>query len=214
MIPERKRIALTFDDGPSPGTTDAVLDLLAQYGAAASFFLVGSQIGAETAPIIRRAQEMGCEICHHSFSHSDMSRMTPAEIAAEMEETTRRITVVTGSPPKFFRPPYIAVSDTMFAEIPLPFVAGYGVDDYDDAVSAEQRYQGVMKQAKNNAIILLHDKEGNVQTVEALARLLPALRDAGYDFVTMSGLFAETGITPLPNVLYSYAEQIEMYAAE
>ncbi len=211
MTPESRRIALTFDDGPTPGITGQILDLLEQHGAAASFFLVGENITPQTAPIVRRTYEMGCEICHHSFSHKDMSRMTRAQIAFEMQETTHRITEITGMPPKFFRPPYIAVGETMFQEIKLPFVAGYGVDDFDEAVTTQMRVDGVLRQAKPNAVILLHDQENNTKTVEAVAQLLPALREAGYEFVTMSKLFAETGITPLPRVLYSYAEQTEMY---
>jgi len=98
MTPESRRIALTFDDGPTPGITGQILDLLEQHGAAASFFLVGENITPQTAPIVRRTYEMGCEICHHSFSHKDMSRMTRAQIAFEMQETTHRITEITGMP--------------------------------------------------------------------------------------------------------------------
>lgn len=211
MTEPRHRIALTFDDGPAFGVTDRILDLLEAQNAAASFFLIGENITAQTAPLVRRAFDMGCEICHHSFSHGDMSRMTSEQIAFEMQETTRRITQITGEPPRFFRPPYIAVGETMFQEISLPFVAGYGVNDFDDAVTTDMRVEGVLKKAKPNAVILLHDKANNTQTVDAVARLLPALREAGYDFVTMSQLFAETGISPLPHVLYSFAEQTALY---
>ncbi len=180
--------------------------------AKASFFLVGKHITEETAPIVRRAVSLGCEICCHSFAHDDMSRMTPAEIHADFDETARRIQAITDTAPRFFRPPYIAVSEVMFSEIPLPFIAGYGVTDYEDTVTADMRFQGVMSQAKHNAIILLHDQAGNIQTVEALKQIIPALRAEGYEFVTVSQLFAEAGITPQKRILYSFSEQTTMYA--
>lgn len=207
----RPCIALTFDDGPNTGTTVEILDLLAQYGICGSFFLVGKNINAKTAAVAKRACQMGCELGHHSATHSDMSVMTPAEIAAEMQQTAQDICTISGTPPRFFRPPYIAVSETMFREIDLPFIAGYGVDDFLDSVSAQQRADGVLRQAKDGAIILLHDAEGNSATVEALRTVIPALLQQDYRFVTVSQLFAEKGITPRRRIIYSFAEQTEMY---
>lgn len=212
----RKILALTFDDGPNPEITLPVLDLLREYNAAASFFLVGGRITPETEPILRRAVAQGCELCAHSFSHRDMTQLSAEEIRTEMLETEWRMISAAGVTPRFFRPPYIAVSDAMFDLIPLPFIEGYGVRDYDAAVTAEERITGVLQKAKDGGIILLHDSGENVQTVEALKRILPALRSEGYDFVTVSQLFAGKRITPVPHarILYSYPEQTELYAPD
>lgn len=214
MSAAEKRIALTFDDGPDPEITPQVLDILAEFGVTATFFLIGENITAETAPIVRRTFDMGCELCNHSLTHTDLSGKSPAEITHELAETTRRIEALTGTQPHFFRPPYIAVSDTLFDAVELPFVAGYGVNDFDAAVSVAERVTGVLQKAKPDGIILMHDQEENVQTVAALREIIPGLLRAGYRFVTMSQLFAETGITPLPRVLYSYAQQTTMYAED
>ena len=79
-----KLIALTFDDGPNTETTPQVLDILAEYGITASFFLIGASITPESARMSRRAWEMGCTIENHSVTHSFMSKMTPEEIRREI----------------------------------------------------------------------------------------------------------------------------------
>ena len=63
-----KQMALTFDDGPTIGITDQVLDLLEKEGVRASFFLIGQQVTPETEYLVRREQAMGCSIENHSFS--------------------------------------------------------------------------------------------------------------------------------------------------
>lgn len=210
----RKLIALTFDDGPHPETTVPILDILEEYRVPASFFAVGQHITEETAPILRRAVSLGCEIHNHSFSHRALTDCTAQEIAYEIGETARRIEQTVGQPPRFFRPPYIAVNDAMFRHIPMPFIAGYGVRDYDDSVSAETRFSAVMRQAADGRIILLHDAEGNFRTVEAMRRIVPALLEAGFTPVTVSALFAETGIVPQERIIYYYANQQTMYAED
>ena len=212
----RRILALTFDDGPNLNTTLPVLELLAEFRAAASFFVVGEHITAETAPVLQQMRRQGCEICSHAFSHPALPQLSPTEMLSEHSRTAARIQKAAGVQPRFFRPPYLAVSDAVFETIPLPMIGGYGVRDFDDAVSADARTAGVLRLAADGRIILLHDAEGNVQTVEALRTILPALRGEGFVFVTVSQLFAEKGITPLPHakILYSYAEQTEQYAPD
>ncbi|HAM69998.1 MAG TPA: hypothetical protein DCP68_10365, partial [Ruminococcus sp.] len=72
----KKLIALTFDDGPNTTTTNDVLDLLAEYDAKASFFLIGDNINSASAASVKRAYDMGMEIDNHSKTHSNMSKMT------------------------------------------------------------------------------------------------------------------------------------------
>lgn len=208
-----KVIALTFDDGPNTSTTTEILDVLEKHGAVASFFLVGKLIDQETAVVVKRAYEMGCEINNHSWDHEDMTPLQACEMLAQLEDTSRRIEQITGESARFFRPPYIAVNDLLFETIPLPFICGYGVEDFKETVTADDRYHGVLQKAKDGGIILLHDKAGNAMTVEAVDRLIPALREQGYRLVTVSALFAAKKIVPdaSAQILYSYAEQTTMY---
>ncbi|MGN0609666.1 MAG: polysaccharide deacetylase family protein [Oscillospiraceae bacterium] len=207
-----KFCALTFDDGPNTVTTPLVIDKLEKYGVIASFFLVGNNITEASAKVAKRAFELGCEINNHSRTHSAMPELAPDEIRAEIAFTSGKIKEITGCEPKFFRPPYIAVNDTMFENIDLPFIAGFGAEDWKDEVSAEERAEKVLAQMRNGCVILLHDMEGNSKTAWALDLIIPALLKDGYEFVTVSGLFEKTGVTPKKGIVYSYTEQTTTYA--
>ena len=162
--------------------------------------------------MLRRADDMGCEIGSHALTHSDMTQLTAEAAAAEVEETARRIEQITGERPRFFRPPYIAVNETVFDAVQMPFICGWGVEDFKDSVSTEERVAGVLRQARDGGIILLHDKEGNFRTVEAVRQIIPALLAQGFRLVTVSALFREKGVTPQPRILYSHTAQTTMYA--
>jgi peptidoglycan/xylan/chitin deacetylase (PgdA/CDA1 family) len=211
--PDAPVIALTFDDGPNTTITPRVLDKLEEYGIVASFFLIGNNITDDSAEVAKRAYYMGCEIDSHSYTHSYMNQMSAEDIKSEMSDTAEKIFAITGEYPAFFRPPYIAVNDVMRESIDLPFISGYGANDWDNSVTAEQRSDMVLSQAKDGAIILLHDMEGNYQTVEALDTIIPSLLEEGYQFVTVSQLFEAKGITPRTDelIVYSFAEQTTSY---
>ncbi|SDB21764.1 Peptidoglycan/xylan/chitin deacetylase, PgdA/CDA1 family [Ruminococcaceae bacterium FB2012] len=192
-----KVIALTFDDGPNTTCTPLVLDLLEKYNARASFFVIGDNITEESAQVMKRAYGMGCEINSHSRTHSDMKKMTAEEIKAEMSYTSELVEKYIGEPPRFFRPPYIAVNQTMFDSIDLPFINGKGCNDWEEKVTAQQRIDKVLEVAEDGDIILLHDQPSNYQTVEALETIIPELQKQGYELVTLTELFYAKGITPV-----------------
>ena len=201
--PKTKLIARTFDDGPNTTTTNEVLDVLAEYGAVGSFFLIGDNINAESAESVKRAYAMGCEIDNHSKTHSYMSDMSAEELALEISYVDDYVYELTGEHTKFFRPPYIDVSQSMYDAIDLPFICGLGSGDSDQTTTAEQRTETVISSAKDGLIILMHDFPGNSKTVEALKFIIPALQREGYEFVTLSELFERQGETPKQNILYS-----------
>lgn len=200
---ERKAAALTFDDGPNNVTTPQVLEKLKKYGVKASFFLVGDNISDQSARFVKAAHDMGCEINNHSRTHSAMPTLSPQEMRAEIEYTSDKIKQITGEPPRFFRPPYIAISDSMYENIDLTFIAGIGAEDWLDEVSAEQRAQRILAQLQDGDIILLHDMVGNYRTVAALDMIIPAVLERGYELVTVSELFAAKGIAPKRGVTYT-----------
>ena len=80
---DKKLVALTFDDGPTIGITDQVLDILQENGVVASFFLIGQQITDETRYLVKRAHDMGCSIENHSKTHQSMPKQTKEEILSE-----------------------------------------------------------------------------------------------------------------------------------
>lgn len=191
----KKVIALTFDDGPSD-VTHKILDKLEEYEVPASFFLIGENITEEKRDIILREIDLGCEIANHSWNHPAMPDMTKEEMLSQIDQTNKAIYNAAGVLPKFFRPPYIAVNDAMHENIDLTFICGIGCSDWDDAVSVETRVKVVLESAADGGIILLHDGEGNVKTVEALDGIITGLKEKGYSLVTVSQLFAEKEVDP------------------
>lgn len=151
---------------------------------------------------------MGCELGNHSKTHSVMPEMTKEEIQAEISYVSDKIKEITGEAPRFFRPPYIAVNDTMYEAIDMPFICGAGCNDWDEKVSVKERVDTTLAQLKDGTIILLHDSEGNSQTVEALKILIPMLLEKGYRFVTVRELFECKGIAIRGDDtgLYTYVE--------
>lgn len=194
LDPSKPTIALTFDDGPNTTTTAEILDLLEKYQVRASFFLIGSNLNDETAKVVKRAYDLGCDIENHSMTHSYMDKMTADEIADEINTLNDKIKDITGEAPKFFRPPYIAVNNVMYDTIDMTFISGLGCNDWDEKVTTDRRVLVLQRRAKDGLIFLLHDAEGNSQTVEALDEAIPYLLEQGFQFATISELFELKGI--------------------
>jgi len=190
--PNGKMIALTFDDGPT-STTTQVLDILDKYNVKATFFLIGNQINDSTKSILQRQSNSGHELANHSYTHSDMKNMSWSAIQNEINQTNNLIKQYTGQTPKFFRPPYISVSNTMYSAIDMAFIQGSMHNDWENSVSASQRANSVLQSAKDGDIILLHDFYGNNNTVQALPTIIEGLKNQGYQFVTLSQLFQYKG---------------------
>ena len=126
---ETKLIALTFDDGPGPRTSE-ILDQLKKYNAHA--------INAESAVSVKRAYDMGMEIDNHSKTHSNMSKMSADELQAEISDVDEKVKEITGEETKFFRPPFIDVSQSMYDNISHPFICGIDPRDYMENISVIQ----------------------------------------------------------------------------
>ena len=194
LDPSKPTIAITFDDGPNATTTMGVLDILEKYQVRASFFLIGTNINDESAKSVKRAFDLGCDIENHSKTHSYMDKMTADEIKDEVAYVNDKVKEITGTTPKFFRPPYIAVNSTMYDNIDMTFISGLGCNDWDDKVTAEYRAKYLEKKAADGVIFLLHDAEGNSKTVEALDKAIPILLEKGFQFATISELFELKGV--------------------
>ncbi len=192
----KKLIALTFDDGPNLQITPLVLDILEEQGVVASFFLIGQNINDDTKAVMERQLELGCEIANHSWSHKNMSTMTDEELKKEIQDTSDKIFEMVGVTPAFFRPPFIATSVQMYESIDLPFINGINCVDWDASVTAEKRSETIIANAQDGDIVLLHDFNGNMNTVEALDDMIQGLRDNGFAFVTISKLFELKGVDP------------------
>lgn len=186
---------MTFDDGPS-STTNDVLDVLEREGIVATFFLVGENVNSSTASIMQRQVNMGCELANHSYNHVDMSNYNASDIRNQIYWTQSAIENTVGVTPKFFRPPYLGISNTMYQNIDLTFIQGIVTQDYDSSISVSQIVNNAVNNVSDGSIVLLHDFQGNSKTVQALPTIIQRLKSQGYSFVTVSQLFEYKGINP------------------
>ena len=201
---DKKIISLTFDDGPNLKITDQILDILEEYGARASFFLVGDHITPETEYLVHREVAMGCSIENHSKTHSYMTTLSDEEIISEIKYTSDKIEELTGERPKFFRPPYIDVDDRMYDLIDeLTFISGFGSMDWIAEVNAKERAENILAAAKDGAIILVHDFVDNYNTAEAIKIVIPRLISEGYEFVTVREIFEAKDKAIDHSIMYS-----------
>lgn len=188
----RKVVALTFDDGPWPESTAAILGILRQQQVQATFFMVGRYV--ERFPkIAQQVASQGHDIENHSWSHT-YRPFTPAQAAQEINRTSQIITKITGSKPTLFRPPggFLHNGLVSFAQKKNYGVALWSADSQDYRTSsAEQLRKRVLSQVKPGGIVLLHDGGGNRNhTIAALPGLIADLKKQGYEFVTVSELLS------------------------
>lgn len=111
-----RNLYLTFDDGPHPDHTPALLDLLAEHGAKASFFLVGREVERHDA-LARRIASEGHTLGNHSYSHPRFEALTLDEQLAEIERTQRLLTGIDGRSRHAFRPPRGVLTGAMLASL-------------------------------------------------------------------------------------------------
>ena len=195
--PERKAIALTFDDGPSAATTGRLLDILAEKGVRATFFVLGSR--AEQNPDLLRRQVAEHEVGSHTMGHVDMTKMSTEAVRADTEQM-RGIIEAAGGKLELVRPPYGSVGVAAREGTGTPLML-WTVDPEDwrvrDAAMVRQRVVGA---AFDGAIILMHDIYDS--TVEAVGGIIDDLRAQGYEFLTVSELAEVRGVEMVNGVAY------------
>ncbi len=186
-----REVALTFDDGPDPRNTPAILQLLSTYHAHATFFVLGSQ--AEMFPgLVKAIQRSGNEVASHAMTHRSLATLKPARVTYEITSTAGLIQELTGSQPLFFRPPYGTLTPVVIraAQKLHETVTLWTIDTRDwTGRSSAAITATVLAQLRPGAIILLHDGGGpRARTVQSLRSILLALRQRGYRAVTLDQL--------------------------
>lgn len=188
-----KVVALTFDDGPTPGYAQRILDVLEQEGVRATFFLVGNAIEAWPEGA-RRIVEAGHEVGNHSYSHSRMILRDYDFVASELERTEALIRAAGYTQPIHFRPPYgrkLFSLPRYLAERGMPSITWdvapetYGQDPQE----SQDIIDGVLDSVRPGSIVLLHVMfENRENTLAAVPDIIHGLRGKGYRFVTVSEL--------------------------
>ena len=216
----RRCIALTFDDGPSPQTTAALLDGLKERGAHATFFLIGEQI-AGNEDLVRRMKDEGHQVGGHSYTHIRLDSADAAALAEiqKTDETLRAIlgdgeiqeglvweaAMSAGDGDYWLRPPWGFASDALKSAVSVPLIY-WTIDTMDWSVrNRDLVAHHIIENAKSGDIVLLHDPYDT--SVEAALQTIDVLSEQGYEFVTLEELFSNAGITPQAGHFYLRADE-------
>jgi cellulose synthase/poly-beta-1,6-N-acetylglucosamine synthase-like glycosyltransferase/spore germination protein YaaH/peptidoglycan/xylan/chitin deacetylase (PgdA/CDA1 family) len=233
---DKKKLVLTFDDGPDPVYTPQILDILSREKVPAAFFLVG--INAENnIPIVKRIFREGHEIGNHTFTHPNIAKVSRKRAVLEIEATRLLIECITGRSTIMFRAPFNADFEPQKAEELIPVAIarqlnyldiGESIDPMDwepgtptDSIVARviRRKQDMTNQNLSGNIILLHDAGGESRqaTVDALPQIIHYFKARGYTFTTVADLLGKKKQDLMPEVPRGsgyYILQINYWLAE
>ena len=203
-IPDRTPVvALTFDDGPWPGTTERLLDGLALRETPATFFLVGVNIPGREA-LVRRMAAEGHQVGVHSYSHARIRGLSRADFDCEVGKVRAQLSAILGGGEFWLRPPYGAMDDSvrLWADSPIILWSVYPEDWKDDDVDRKTAH--VLSHVRDGDIILFHDIFDS--SVDAALRVVDALEDQGYCFVTVEQLLARGDVQAERGAVYRRLE--------
>lgn len=186
---EKKKIALTFDDGPNSICTKRLLDGLKERNVKASFFVLGENV-KEYPKLAKRMAAEGHLIGNHTYSHVELTKMAENRAKEELEKTNEIVYQVTGIQPEYMRPPYGECSKKLEDSVDMILVR-WTIDPRDwNTDNTEQIVKKVVTSAKENDIILLHDCYRS--SVDAAFEIIDQLTEEGFEFVTVDEICVDT----------------------
>jgi peptidoglycan/xylan/chitin deacetylase (PgdA/CDA1 family) len=196
---ERKCVALTFDDGPTPGTTERVLDVLAELHVPAAFFVIGLNV-TRAPELLRRIHNEGHLIGNHSFEHSHTGYLRGGRYwDAQLADTDRAVREVIGANPSLFRPPIGIRTPRLMRAVrrsghTLVTWSRRGLDGVER--SPEYIRDRLVDPTRPGDILVLHDgiepggSCSREATIAALPMIVAGLRRRGFEFVRLDELLA------------------------
>lgn len=189
----KKVIALTFDDGPDPKYTPQVLELFKQYGGHATFFEIGYRM-EQYPEIVEQVVQAGHELGNHSMTHQYENKTGVKYMSLDIIKADQIIQKYQPDRLKLFRPPGGYIDAALLQETKQlgykVVLWSYHQETKDYALPGAQVIADhIIRNARNGDIVLLHDGGGDrSQTILALKSILPALKQQGFQFVTVSEL--------------------------
>lgn len=194
----QKLIALTYDDGPNATWTPRLVEMLLRKNVKATFFLIGKNVD-QRPEVAKMLVENGFELGNHTVNHKLLKQLTPEQIRFELSSTNESIQRAAGVTPRLMRPPY-GNAPRKAIDICLELglrIIHWNVDtnDWKRGVTADAMKANIMKNARDGAIVLMHDKsELQVTVSEAV---IDDLRRQGYEFVSVGELLGTVPRVPL-----------------
>ena len=204
--PSLPMVAITYDDGPGPGTTSRILDVYEKYGVVCTFFELGQNVDniEGASDLLKRELSLGCEIGTHSYSHPDLYTLSEESIKNEADKSISAIEKATGQKPTVFRAPYGNGNDNISKIFGLPGF-NWSVDTLDWSSRNADSVVSIIKGSgdMDGGIILMHSIYDS--TAEATEEIVPWLIDQGYQLVTISELMEyKYGHETLKDKYYGY----------
>ena len=188
-----KVIALTFDDGPHPKYTDEILRVLEQEKVRATFFVIGSNV-ALYPDVTRRVMLAGHEIGNHTYNHPIVRKTAIQQMEEEIQRTDALLRELGYGGNNLFRPPQGLFSEALPALLEKNNKATilWNIDTRDWAHrSSAEIIDEISQNVCGGDIILFHDYvSGESTTIPAIKKLIPMLKERGYQFVTESELLS------------------------
>lgn len=189
---EEKLVALTFDDGPDELSL-RIVELLAEFDAKGTFFVVGDRLeDPRNAEILKAIVAAGHEIGNHTYTHPHLLQLDREAVEGQISSTQKLITSTTGTTPVLFRPPYLEYDDDVLrvlARLDLTAVlANRSTQDWNDETPPELLIERAARQVTPGSVVLMHS--WSEKTYRALPEILRLLRERGYRMVTVSELRA------------------------
>ncbi len=185
---EKKKVALTFDDGPDAVYTPKLLDGLEERKVKATFFLLGKQ--AERYPdIVKRIHEEGHLVGTHSYEHVNLCTVSEKEAIRQVLKTNELIQELTDEYPQYIRPPYGCWSRKLDNKIGMIEV-DWDIDPLDwNRSNSRVIAKLVTDKVQEGDIILMHDASDS--SVKAAFQIIDTLKKQGYEFVTVEAIVGE-----------------------
>lgn len=192
---DEKVVAISFDAAWGADKTEKIMEILKEYNADATFFLVGFWV--ENYPeITKKIAENGFEIGTHSNTHPDMVKLNAEQMKLELETSAKTIEETTGNKVELFRAPFGSYNDTLIntaEDLGLTTIQ-WDVDSLDwKGISAVDITTRILNKVFNGSIILCHNNSDHI--VEALPMILDRLQKRGYTIKSIGDIIYKENFT-------------------
>lgn len=188
--PNRKKVALTFDDGPDNINTPAIITALAKHHVKGSFFFIGENV-LKYPEVVQSAYENGDLILSHSYTHDDLTKKSINEMQTDLLKTEQAIYHVIGKKPAILRPPYGETNQIVITgahELGYHIVL-WSIDTLDwSQMEHENIIKNVLSNVRNGDIILMHSNDDKFETAKAVPTIIEELYKKGFEIVDLSEL--------------------------
>ena len=192
---QEKQVAITFDAAWGADKTEEIMSTCKEYGANATFFLVGFWVDKYTE-MVQKIDANGFEIGTHSKTHPDMTKLSKDSMVEELSDSIDLIKNITQKEVKYFRPPYGAYNNQLIdtaQDLGLTTIQ-WDVDSLDwKGLSAQNIADRVLNNVKNGSIILMHNNADHV--IPALVLVLTRLNQLGYKVGSVGDLVYQNDYT-------------------